>query len=187
MEAQLEYVHIACTFCTFGIDLYAHLALMNKISVSVLSRKFIKGPLLVGLFFFFLRQSLSAPFSYSCKLGKSLLEQLLRNSPCPPSFSCFARLADHPRDPHFDRGLPHHRSAGGGEQARARPAQLHHRPGVAARPQLAARRRQRPEGRRPPLRAGQHRGLQRPRCPRPPGPGQGDGGGSRRRAQGKDN
>ncbi len=35
-------------FCTFGTDLYAQSVLTNKISASELSRKFIKGPLLVG-------------------------------------------------------------------------------------------------------------------------------------------
>ena len=35
-------------FCTFGTDLYAQSALVNKISASELSRKFIRSALLVG-------------------------------------------------------------------------------------------------------------------------------------------
>ncbi len=46
MEAQLEYV---ARFCTFGTDLYAQSVLVNKISASEISRKFIKSALLVGL------------------------------------------------------------------------------------------------------------------------------------------
>ncbi len=34
--------------CTFGTDLHAQLALVDKVSASELSRKFIKSPLLVG-------------------------------------------------------------------------------------------------------------------------------------------
>ncbi len=50
MEAQLEYIHIADTFfCTLGTDLYAQSVIINKISESELSRKFIKSALLVGL------------------------------------------------------------------------------------------------------------------------------------------
>ncbi len=48
MEAQLVHVHVAHTFCKFGANLYAQLVLLNKIFASELSRKFIKGPLLVG-------------------------------------------------------------------------------------------------------------------------------------------
>ncbi len=48
IEAQLEYVHVAYTFCMFGTVLYAQLALINKISASELNWKFNKGPLLVG-------------------------------------------------------------------------------------------------------------------------------------------
>ncbi len=48
-EAQLEYIHIAYTcFCTFGTDLPAQSVLINEISASELSRKFIKSALLVG-------------------------------------------------------------------------------------------------------------------------------------------
>ena len=44
MEALLEYVRVAYTFfCTFGADVYAQSALINKISASELSRKFIKS------------------------------------------------------------------------------------------------------------------------------------------------
>ena len=47
MEAQLNYIHIAYTFfCTFGADLHAQL--INKISASELSRKFIKSVMSVG-------------------------------------------------------------------------------------------------------------------------------------------
>ena len=35
-------------FCTSGVDLYAHSVLVNKVSASELSRKFIEGWLLVG-------------------------------------------------------------------------------------------------------------------------------------------
>ncbi len=50
MEAQSEYVHIPCTyFRTFGADLYAQSVIINKISASELSQKFIKSALLVGL------------------------------------------------------------------------------------------------------------------------------------------
>ncbi len=38
-------VHV---FCTLGADLYAQSVLISKISASELSRKLIKGPLLVG-------------------------------------------------------------------------------------------------------------------------------------------
>ncbi len=40
--------HCMHIFCMFGADLYAQSLLSNKISASELSRKFIKGPLLVG-------------------------------------------------------------------------------------------------------------------------------------------
>ena len=56
MEVQTEYVHIAYTFFLTGANLCAQLALVSKISASELSRRFIKGPLLVGnghLFFLF--------------------------------------------------------------------------------------------------------------------------------------
>ncbi len=43
MEAQSEHAHIACTFCTFGADLHAQWALINKISALELSREFTKG------------------------------------------------------------------------------------------------------------------------------------------------
>ena len=55
MEAQVEYVHIAYTFCTFGADLFAQLAL-NKISALELSRKFFQGPLLVGFILICMRE-----------------------------------------------------------------------------------------------------------------------------------
>ncbi len=50
MEAQLVLnMHIACTFfCTFGADLYAQSVLIDKISASELSQKFIESALLVG-------------------------------------------------------------------------------------------------------------------------------------------
>ncbi len=49
MEAQLEYIHIAYMFLhVWHPDLFAQSALINKISASWLSRKFIEGPLLVG-------------------------------------------------------------------------------------------------------------------------------------------
>ncbi len=49
MEAQLKHVYTLHTnFCTFAVDLYAQLVLINKISASELSRKFIKSKLLVG-------------------------------------------------------------------------------------------------------------------------------------------
>ena len=35
-------------FCTFGVDLYAQSVLVNKVSASELSQKFIKSALLVG-------------------------------------------------------------------------------------------------------------------------------------------
>ena len=40
-------------FCMLGADLHAQLVLINKISASELSRKFIKGALLVGQSFRF--------------------------------------------------------------------------------------------------------------------------------------
>ncbi len=49
MEAQLEYASHT-HFCTFGTDLYAQSVLIDKISASEFSRKFItKSALLVGL------------------------------------------------------------------------------------------------------------------------------------------
>ncbi len=46
MEAQPSAL---CTpFCTFGADFHAQSVLSDKISAPELSRKFIKGPLLVG-------------------------------------------------------------------------------------------------------------------------------------------
>ncbi len=50
MEGQLEYIYlqIAYTFCTFGADLYPQSVLINKISESDFSRRFIKSALLVG-------------------------------------------------------------------------------------------------------------------------------------------
>ena len=48
MEAESEYVHMAYIFM-FGADLRAQLVLINKNFASELRRKFIKGPLLVGL------------------------------------------------------------------------------------------------------------------------------------------
>ncbi len=52
MEAQLEYIlhctHYIHVFCTFGTDLYAQSVLINKISASELSRKFIESALLAG-------------------------------------------------------------------------------------------------------------------------------------------
>ncbi len=45
MEAQLD-----TRFCAFGADLYAQSVLINKISVSELSRKITKSALLVGYF-----------------------------------------------------------------------------------------------------------------------------------------
>ncbi len=49
MEALLECMHVACTrFCTLGADLHAQSVLSSKISASELSRKSIKGALLVG-------------------------------------------------------------------------------------------------------------------------------------------
>ncbi len=52
MEAQLKYTYtLHKLFFTFGADLYAKLVLINKISASELSRKFIKSALLVGYFF----------------------------------------------------------------------------------------------------------------------------------------
>ena len=41
-------LHIAYTFCMFGANLYAQLALINTISASELNWKFIKGLLSVG-------------------------------------------------------------------------------------------------------------------------------------------
>ncbi len=41
-------------FCTFGINLCAQAVLINKISASEISSKFIKSALLVGCLFFFL-------------------------------------------------------------------------------------------------------------------------------------
>ena len=40
--------HCATCFCMFGADLYAQSVLVNKISASELTRKFIKSALLVG-------------------------------------------------------------------------------------------------------------------------------------------
>ncbi len=37
-------------YCTFGANLYAQSALVNKISASELSREFIKSALLVGCY-----------------------------------------------------------------------------------------------------------------------------------------
>ncbi len=51
MEAQLQDIRMHTRFCTFGADLYAQLAFTNKISASELSRKFTKGPWLVGYIF----------------------------------------------------------------------------------------------------------------------------------------
>ncbi len=49
MEAQLERAHVAYTFfARIGVDFYAQLVLSSKIFASELSRKFIKGALLVG-------------------------------------------------------------------------------------------------------------------------------------------
>ncbi len=49
MEAQLEYVHVACTlFSRLAPDLRAQSVLSNKISALELRRKFIKSALLVG-------------------------------------------------------------------------------------------------------------------------------------------
>ena len=45
MEAQLEHVHV---FCTFGADFCAQSVLINKISTTGLSRKFVTSALLVG-------------------------------------------------------------------------------------------------------------------------------------------
>ena len=48
-KAQLEYVHVARTFFrTLGADFYAPSVLIDKISASELSQKFIEGSLLVG-------------------------------------------------------------------------------------------------------------------------------------------
>ncbi len=48
-ESSVEIcTHCIHTFCTFGTNLCAQLALINTIFASELSRKFIKGPLLVG-------------------------------------------------------------------------------------------------------------------------------------------
>ncbi len=55
MEAQSEYVHVAHTWFFFFFflqvwraDLHAQSVLINKISASELSRKFIKSALVVG-------------------------------------------------------------------------------------------------------------------------------------------
>ncbi len=51
LKVQVEYTCIYTLhthFCTFGADLYAQSVLINKISESELSRKFIKSALLVG-------------------------------------------------------------------------------------------------------------------------------------------
>ncbi len=50
MEAQLEYIHNACTFFfgSFGADLHAQSVLINEISAPQLRRKFTKSALLVG-------------------------------------------------------------------------------------------------------------------------------------------
>ncbi len=50
MEAQLEYVPrtLHTRYCTFGTDLHAQSVIINKISASELTRKFIKSLLLVG-------------------------------------------------------------------------------------------------------------------------------------------
>ncbi len=63
MEAQLEHVRIAYTF--FARLAPAQSVLINKISASELSRKFIKSPLSVGstLFFPELNLLFNSPFS----------------------------------------------------------------------------------------------------------------------------
>ncbi len=44
MEAQLEYLHFVYSFfARFGVDMFAHLVSINKISASELSRKSIKS------------------------------------------------------------------------------------------------------------------------------------------------
>ncbi len=50
MEAQLEYTYytLHARFCAFGASLYGQSMIINKISASELSRKFIKSALLVG-------------------------------------------------------------------------------------------------------------------------------------------
>ncbi len=48
LSVGYNFVHIAYMFCMFSADLYAQLALISKFSALELSRKFIKGPLLVG-------------------------------------------------------------------------------------------------------------------------------------------
>ncbi len=49
MKAQMECIHIAYMFfCSFDANLYTQSMLINKISASQLSRKFIKSALLVG-------------------------------------------------------------------------------------------------------------------------------------------
>ena len=54
MEAQSEYVHVAYTFfARLGADLRAQSVPINKISASELTRKFIKGALLVGYAYLF--------------------------------------------------------------------------------------------------------------------------------------
>ncbi len=50
---MLECTLHSC-FCTFGSHLYAQSVLINKISALELSRRFIKGALLVGSAIFFL-------------------------------------------------------------------------------------------------------------------------------------
>ncbi len=51
MEAQLVYriYKLLTRFCTFGAKWYAQSVIINKISASELSQKFIKSALLVGL------------------------------------------------------------------------------------------------------------------------------------------
>ncbi len=49
VEAQLEYVHVACMFfARYGADLYAQTVLIKKNSASELRRKLTKSALLVG-------------------------------------------------------------------------------------------------------------------------------------------
>ncbi len=82
MESQLEYnIHKQTRFCTFRVDLFAPSVLINKISASELSQKFIKSALLVAPDFF----SLPLPATSMCVCVPTASRG---NFPASVGFSC---------------------------------------------------------------------------------------------------
>ncbi len=65
------YTHCIHVFCTFGADLYPQSVLIDKMSASELSRKFVKSALLVGI------------LEICCLYGK---ERCSKNFQPPPPF-----------------------------------------------------------------------------------------------------